>query len=108
MIEQIKLLIAKFYKWDRGLTQRVNTKLIKVEKVSHLAVVLVFFGFTWIFAWNAHIIGPWIDHLLGTGPHDIDSIGKIRWRRIYSTAFCAPPIIYAIFRYAYNKWQKRY
>ena len=48
----------------------------------------------WAFAWNAHLISPWVDQLMGWGPHDIDSVGKIRWRRMWSTALCFPGLLF--------------
>lgn len=51
------------------------------------------FGGAWALAWNAHLIGPWVDQLMGWGPHDIDSEGKIRWRRMWSTAICLPALL---------------
>lgn len=107
MIKKIKNSFARFKEWDRASSDRFTTKHMHVEKFSSLIIILIIFGSIWAFAWNAHIIGPWVDSLLGLGPHDIDSLGKIRWRRMYSTAFCAPPMLYAIIRYAYNQCKKR-
>jgi hypothetical protein len=64
---------------------------------------LIAFGLFWAFAWNAHVIGPWVDNLMGWGPHDIDSEGKVRWRRIWSTAICLPGILACIGLYIRNR-----
>lgn len=97
---------ARFKEWDRETTDRTTNKHMHVEKFSSLIVILTFFGSIWALAWYSHVLSPLLDSVLGIGPHDIDSIGKIRWRRIYSTVFCAPPMLYAIIRYAYNQWKK--
>ncbi len=107
MFEKLKAIGRQFGAWDKRVKDNLVHKLTYVETFKDLIVVLAIFGSIWAFAWSAHIIGPWLDQLLGTGPHDIDSLGKIRWRRMYSTALCAPPMLYAILRYAYNQWQKR-
>jgi hypothetical protein len=107
MLKKLMDSFARFKEWDRVNTEKTVNKHMYVEKFSSFILILGFFGTTWAFAWYAHIIGPWVDQLLGLGPHDIDSIGKIRWRRMYSTAFCAPPIIYAIIRYSYTQCKKR-
>ena len=75
----------------------------KVETFGALVFSLFFFGLLWAFAWYAHIIGPWVDNLMGWGPHDLDSEGKIRWRRMWSSAVCLPGILLSIFLYAPSK-----
>lgn len=54
---------------------------------------LVIFGGAWAIAWYAHIVFPWIESVLGWSPSTPDSEGKIRWRRIWSTAICLPGIL---------------
>lgn len=78
-------------------------RMAKVETVGALVFSLFFFGLLWAFAWYAHIIGPWVDNLMGWGPHDLDSEGKIRWRRMWSSAVCLPGILLSIFLYARSK-----
>jgi hypothetical protein len=78
-------------------------RMSSVETLGALVFMLTLACFAWAFAWNAHIIGPWVDNLMGWGPHDIDSAGKIRWRRIWSTAICLPGIIASIGLYLRNR-----
>lgn len=54
---------------------------------------LVIFGGAWAIAWYAHIVFPWIESVLGWSPSTPDSEGKVRWRRIWSTAICLPGIL---------------
>jgi hypothetical protein len=78
-------------------------RMSSVETLGALVFMLTLACIGWAFAWNAHIIGPWVDNLMGWGPHDIDSAGKIRWRRIWSTAICLPGIIASIGLYLRNR-----
>lgn len=107
MFEKLKAIGRRIDAWGDRVHENLVHKLTYVETFRDLIVVLAIFGSVWAYAWYGHIIGPWVDNLLGLGPHGIDSLGKIRWRRMYSTAFCAPPMLYAILRYTYNKWKKR-
>lgn len=81
---------------------RTMSRLAKVETFGAMVVMVALFAGAWAFAWYAHIIGPWLDGVMGWGPHDIDSAGKIRWRRMWSTAFCLPSIVLAILNYILN------
>lgn len=72
---------------------RCIAKRARVETFTDLAFMWVLFGLFWAFAWNIHIIGPWVDNLMGWGPHDIDSARKVQWRRMWSTALCLPGIV---------------
>jgi len=81
---------------------RTMSRLAKVETFGAMVVMVCLFTGLWAFAWYAHIIGPWLDGVMGWGPHDIDSAGKIRWRRMWSTAFCLPSIVLAILNYILN------
>lgn len=105
MIEKIIQLGRRFNTWADESTAW-GSRAINSEKFSQLLFVFVAFGGTWALAWNAHIFFPWLEKLIGLGPSDIDSVGKIRWRRMYSTGFCAPVIIYAIGHYGYSWWRK--
>ena len=107
MLKKLMDSFARFKEWDRANGERTVNKHMHVEKFSSLILILAAFGSLWAITWYSHIFSPMLDSLLGLGPRSSDSIGKIRWRRMYSTAFCAPPIIYAILRYSYNQWQKR-
>ncbi len=78
-------------------------RMTNVETFGALIFMLVLAFSAWGFAWYAHVIGPWVDSLMGWGPHDIDSAGKIRWRRIWSTAICLPGIIACIGLYIRNR-----
>lgn len=107
MFKKLRELGRRVDAWgDRTQAEFIH-QLTYVEKFSDLFKVLMIFGSGLLLGWYAHIFFPWLEHLLGLGPHDIDSLGKIRWRRMYSTALCAPPMLYAIARYAYNQWKKR-
>jgi hypothetical protein len=93
----------------RGLIDRINaaghrtTKFMErmhsLETVGALLFIVSMFCFGWAFAWYAHIIGPWVDQLMGWGPHSIDSPRKIQWRRMWATAVCLPGILLAIYLY---------
>ena len=78
-------------------------RMMNVETFGAVVFMVAFFGFIWAFAWYAHIIGPWVDNLMGWGPHDIDSEGKIRWRRMWSTAICLPGILGYTYLYIRNR-----
>lgn len=78
-------------------------RMSNVETFGSLVFGLVFLGSAWAFAWYGHIIGPWVDNLMGWGPHDLDSEGKIRWRRMWSTAICLPGIIACVVLYIRNR-----
>lgn len=81
---------------------RTMSRWAKVETFSAMLAMVSLLAGAWAFAWYAHIIGPWLDGLMGWGPHDIDSAGKIRWRHIWSTAICLPSIVLAILNYILN------
>ena len=104
-LEKIKGLLRRFVTWDQGLRDR-GGRAISAETFPQVLFVLAVFGGAWAFAWYGDVIGPWMAQALGLGPYDIDSPGKIRWRRMYSTAFCAPVIIYATGHYCYSCWRK--
>ena len=78
-------------------------RMARVETFGALVFGLALLGFAWGFAWYAHIIGPWVDNLMGWGPHDIDSEGKVRWRRMWSTAICLPGILVIIYLHIRNR-----
>jgi hypothetical protein len=82
-------------------------RMARVETLGALVFSLIFFGLLWAFAWYAHIIGPWVDNLMGWGPHDTDSEGKVRWRRMWSTAVCLPGILASIWLYIRNHRNRR-
>lgn len=105
MIEKIIRLVKRFNTWADEATEW-GSRAINAETFPQLLFVLAIFGGVWAFAWNSHIISPWLDGLVGLGPYDIVPPGKIRWRRMYSTAFCAPIIIYALTHYCYSLWRK--
>ncbi len=107
MIRKIVQWFKKFDEWDKNLTRKLVEDTFQLETFRQFFKVIFLPTIALLFAWNAHIIGPYIDSVLGTGPHDIDSYGKIVWRRIYSSALCGPMIAYAIVRFSYNLW-KRY
>lgn len=105
MIEKIIELSKRFNAWADEATER-GGRAISAETLPQILFVLAAFGGVWAFAWNGHIISPWLDSLVGLGPYDIDSPGKIRWRQMYSTAFCAPVITYAIGHYGYALFKR--
>lgn len=78
-------------------------RMTNVETFGALVFMLTLAISAWAFAWYAHIIGPWVDNLMGWGPHDIDSEGKIRWRRMWSTAICLPGILACVGLYFRNR-----
>ncbi len=78
-------------------------RMMNVETFGALIFIVTFLGSAWAFAWYAHVIGPWVDNLMGWGPHDIDSEGKVRWRRMWSTAICLPGILAYIILYIRNR-----
>jgi hypothetical protein len=78
-------------------------RIANVETFDALVFGVLFLGGAWALAWYAHIIFPWLEHLLGLGPYDIDSARKIQWRRIWSTAICLPGIIACIGLYIRNR-----
>ena len=106
MFEKLKAIGRRIDAWGDRTQNEFGHKLFYSEKFSDILIVLLICGSVWSIGWYAHIIFPWLERLLGLGPYDIDSLGKIRWRRIYSTALCAPPMLYVIIRYAYNQWKK--
>jgi hypothetical protein len=99
MIRQLLERMSRINQGYGSFIERVSS----VETLGALMFMLAIACSLWVFAWNAHIIGPWIDNLMGWGPHDIDSAGKIRWRRIWSTAICLPGIIASLGLYLRNR-----
>lgn len=81
---------------------RTMSRLARVETFGAMLAMVVMTVGAWGFAWYAHIIGPWLDAVMGWGPHDIDSVGKIRWRRMWSTAICLPGIVAFVGLYILN------
>ena len=75
--------------------------------ILQLFMVLAVFGIPWLLAWNGNVIAPWMDSVLGTGPHTPDSYGSNLVRRIWSSVLCGPIIVYALIRYAINRYKLR-
>ena len=107
MFAQLKAFVRRIDAWGDRTQNEFSHKLFYSEKFTDVLKLIAICGSVWAIGWYAHIIFPWLEHLLGLGPYDIDSLAKIRWRRIYSTALCAPPMLYVIVRYAYNQCKKR-
>ena len=78
-------------------------RMINVETLGALVFMLTLACSAWALAWNAHIIFPWLEAMLGLGPYDIDSERKIQWRRMWSSAICLPGIIACIGLYIRNR-----
>ncbi len=81
---------------------RTMSRLAKVETFGAMLLMVAMTAGAWGFAWYAHLIVPWLDGVMGWGPHDIDSEGKIRWRRMWSTAICLPGIVAFVGLYILN------
>ncbi len=105
-------MIARLWKSFKAHDARMTERMRQHEKLENFRSLLFMVGLfsaAWAFAWNAHIIGPWLDVFLGIGPHDIDSPGKVRWRRMWSTAICLPGIVSVVILYFLNiRDRKRY
>lgn len=86
---------------------RFMERIANVDTFGSLIFSICLFGACWAFAWYAHIIGPWVDSVMGWGPHDIDSMGKISWRRMWSTSICLPGILVSIALYVRNRRKRR-
>ncbi len=103
-------MIREWYKRFEAHSGRMTAfmdRMDKVETAGALVFGLVLFGSAWAFAWYAHIIGPWVDNLMGWGPHDIDSERKVQWRRMWSTAICLPGMLASVGLYLRNRRQQR-
>jgi hypothetical protein len=85
-------------------SEKYLDKKFELNTFGSLIFVLAFFSFAWAYAWNAHLIGPWLDQALHLSPSDLDTPGRVRWRRMWSTAICLPGILSAIYLYARNVW----
>lgn len=81
---------------------RTMSRLARVETFGAMLTMIGLTAGAWALAWYGHIVGPWLDGVMGWGPHDIDSEGKIRWRRMWSTAICLPGIVAFIVLYVLN------
>lgn len=100
----------RWFSWLSNLNQtygRTMSRLAKVETFGAFLFMIAFFSAGWAFAWNAHIVGLWLENLFGLGPYDADSLGKIEWRRMWSTAIFLPGIIFAAINYSLNLRDKR-
>jgi len=98
-------MIRRFVDRMSEINQAYGRTMSRLAKVETFGAMLAMVGMTaglWAFAWYAHIIGPWLDGVMGWGPHDVDSAGKIHWRRMWSTAICLPGIIAFIGLYILN------
>ncbi|MBE0588767.1 MAG: hypothetical protein IH617_12075 [Hydrogenophaga sp.] len=98
----IKRWLNAFKLHEARVTARME-KRARLETLGDLVFWVLLFGLFWAYAWWGHIIGPWVDNLMGWGPHDVDSEGKIRWRQMWSTAICLPGIIGATVLYLRNR-----
>lgn len=108
----IQELWNRFKAHDQRVTAFLDRQA-KVESFGALVIMLALVVAAWAFAWYGHIIGPWMDRVLGLGPHDLDSAGKIRWRHIWSTAVCVPSIVVFVGLYILNvrdriRYRKRF
>jgi hypothetical protein len=86
--------------------KRFMDRMTDVETFGSWVFGLTLLGTAWALAWYAHIFFPWLEHLMGFGPHDIDSAGKIRWRRIWSTAVCLPGMLFCTALYFRNLYRR--
>lgn len=75
----------------------------RLENLADLVFWWLLFSLFWAFAWNAHIIGPWVDNLMGWAPHAVDSMRKVEWRRMWATGLCLPGIICTGILYLRNR-----
>lgn len=85
-------LVEAFRRHDQRMTERM-ARISNPTTNKDFVLGLVIFGGAWAIAWYAHIVFPWIESVLGWSPNTPDSEGKIRWRRIWSTAICLPGIL---------------
>jgi hypothetical protein len=105
MIQSLKKIVQKFLALDERLTRTFDGSFYQMATLKQWLIIIIPFGSFWVFASFAHVIGPWLDALLNIGPHDIDSPGKVLWRRIWSSLLCGPVIGYATVRFAVNRYK---
>jgi len=99
-------MIRGWYRRFEAHSQRMTDfmeRMTSVETFGALIFMLVLFSSGWAFAWYGHIIGPWVDNLMGWGPHDIDSARKVQWRRTWATGICLPGIVLSVLLYLRNR-----
>jgi len=107
MIKKIKKFFKAINDWGDYTQQKFDESLYQLATVKQLLTVLVPFSLGWLFTWNAHIVFPWIESFFNIGPYDPDTPGTILLRRSWSTAVCAPVIIYAVIRFSINRYRMR-
>ena len=99
-------MMRRLYEGMSRINQGYGTfmnRIGNVETFGSMVFGVLFLGAAWALAWYGHIIFPWLENLLDFGPYDIDSAGKIRWRRIWSTSICLPGILACIGLYIRNR-----
>jgi hypothetical protein len=106
MIKKIVQWFKNFDEWDKNLTRGLVEDTFQLETFGQFLRVVLPFALGWLLFWNGQHVGPFLDAVFGTGPHDLDSYGKIVWRRIYGSILCGPFITYAVIRYGYNLWKR--
>ncbi len=98
----LRKYMEAFLAWDKRTSESFYNPTTNKDFIVAFLMVAAF----WAFAWYAHIIGPWVDNLMGWGPHDIDSARKVQWRRMWSSAICIPGLIVLALLYIRN-WRER-
>jgi hypothetical protein len=106
MIRKVIDFFKAINAWGDYTQRKFVISMEQLESWKQFFLVLAVFGIPWLYAWNMHHIVQWTETALGFGPYTPDTYGKIVWRRIWSSAFCAPFITYAIIRFAINRYKQ--
>ena len=107
MIKAINYFFKTINDWGDYTQRKFVENASQLYYWPQLFLVLTVFGIPWLYIWNAHHIGVWLDAVLGTGPHDPTPWAKVMWRRTLSSTLCAPFIAYALIRFAINRYKLR-
>jgi hypothetical protein len=105
MIRKVCSFFKAINDWGDYTQQKFIISMQQLETWRQFCLVRAVFSIPWLFAWNSHIIQPWSESFFRYGPYDPVTPGTILLRRIWSTAVCAPFVIYAFIRFAINRYR---
>ncbi|MDR7096216.1 hypothetical protein J2X09_003973 [Hydrogenophaga laconesensis] len=107
-------MIRGWINWFGEVNQRYGRFMherAQVKTLDDLIFWLVAFGSFWLLVWNTDVLEPWTSELFtqwfGWEPSDLPSEGKMRWRRMWSTAICLTGMVSMTGLYLRNMYEAK-
>lgn len=102
--------IVDFFKaineWGDYMQQKFVISMQQLETWRQFLFVTAVFGVPLIYAWFGHHFTPCLTILQPDGICDPITPGTLLLRRIWSFVLCGPIIVYALIRFAINRYKR--